>query len=151
MKHRWRSLGVVVLVLVAINLIARLVVRIISPSDNAEFVIGLTSLGAMAIGAAIAAALWTRRYLVPRVASDLGLVALVVAVIVPLIGPLVSGSGPFTDGPGFFLLQVLVCAVVLGIGLLIGMLIVIAMGADPKSRAWKLQAERVRTSPRQRR
>jgi hypothetical protein len=150
MKGRWVAVAIAVAGLVAINLVARVVVRLVGPTEDAEFVIGLWSLGAMLVAIAVAAFVWTRRYVVPRVLMDAAVVIGVTSLIVTVVGPFVSGGGLHRDSPGDILLQFSVCAGVLGVGVAIGLLGAMALGMDPTSRAWKYQAERVRTSPRQR-
>jgi hypothetical protein len=149
MKGRWGTVAVATAVLVAVNLAARLVVRLADPGGDTEFAIGVWSLGAMVVLLAVATFYWARRQLVPRVLGDAGTAVGVSALLVTLVGPLVSGNGPFTNGARFFLLQLFVCLVALGIGAALGLLTTMALGLDPKSQAWKRQARQVRTSSRQ--
>jgi hypothetical protein len=150
MRGRWGAVAIAVAALVAINLVARLVVRLSGAGDDTELMIGLWSLGAMVVGLAVAAFVWSRRYLVPRVIGDALVVVGASSLLVTLVGPFVSGGSPFRDGLGTYLLQLFVCLMVLGIGVTIGMLVAMALGLDPKSRAWKRQAERVKHRPRER-
>jgi len=150
MKGVWGRVAIVTAVLVAVNLLARVGVRIAGPDDDAEFVIALWSLGGMVLGLAAVVFYWTRRYLASRVVGYAGAVIGVSSVLVAVIGPFVSGGGPLENGFGTFLLQLFVIFVSLTVGAALGLLLAIALGMDPTSRAWKHQAERVKTSSRQR-
>jgi hypothetical protein len=146
----WSRVGIVAAALVAVNLVARLIVRIAGPGDDAEFVIGLWSLGAMVVVLAVAVFLWARRYVVPLVLSYAGVVIVASSILVTVVGPYVSGGSPFQSGFGTYLLQLAICAGILGVATTLGLFTALALGLDPTSRAWKRQAERVKTSPRQR-
>jgi hypothetical protein len=150
MRGRWGAVAIAAAGLIVVNLVARLLVRLAGPGGDAEFVIGLWSLGAMVVGLAAATFYWARRYLVPRVLVDAGVVIGASALVVTLVGPLVSDTGPFSSGVRFYLLQLFVCVVALTVGSALGLFTAMALGLDPKSRAWKRQAERVKTAPRQR-
>ena len=150
MKGVWGRVAMVAAALVVVNLVSRLAVRIADPGEDAEFAIGLWSLGGMVVVLAVAVFLWARRYFVPQVLGYAGVVIGASSVLVTVIGPFVSGTGPFEDGIGTFLLQLVICAAVLAVGATLGLLTAMALGLDPTSRAWKRQAERVRTSTRQR-
>jgi hypothetical protein len=141
--------------LVLVNVAARLIVRLTGSDSDTQFVIGLWSLGAMVVVAAVAAFVWARRNLMARVVADGLIVVVTTSLLVTLFGPFVSGNSPFLDAPfgdafADFLLQLSVCLAVLGIGAMIGVLVTMALGLDPKSRAWKAQSERIKATARQR-
>jgi len=150
MKGVWVRVAVVAAVLIAVNLVARVAVRIADPGGDAEFVIALWSIGAMVVGLAATVFYWARRYFVPQVLTFAGAVIGASSLVVTLVGPYVSGGSPFENGFGTYLLQLFVCLVALSVGGALGLLVAMAFGLDPTSRAWKRQAERVRTSQRQR-
>jgi hypothetical protein len=153
MKGFWRADAVAIVALVAVNVVARLIVRVANPGSDAEFVVGLASLGAMGVLAAVFAFVWTKRYPSPRVVSDSLVVVSITGVLVTLVGPFVFGK-TLGDYPGFgdwfavFLLQLFICLAVLAVGVVVGALIAIALGIDPTSRAWKAQASRIPASAR---
>ena len=156
-SRRWVPIAVVTAALVAVNLVARLVVRLrgteVGPDalESAEFVVGLWSLwslGAMGLCLAVAAFLWTRRHALGRVVADLVAVILAGSLLVSVVGPYVSGSGPLESGFSFFLLLFLFCVAVLTVGATIGSLLAIAFGLDPKSRAWQAYARGVKMPQR---
>jgi hypothetical protein len=153
MKGLWRADAVAIAALVAVNVVARLIVRVADPGANAEFIVGLASLGAMGVLAAVFAFVWTKRYPSPKVVSDSLIVVSITGVLVTLVGPFVFGK-TLGDYAGFgewfavFLLQLFICLAVLAAGVVIGALIAIALGIDPTSRAWKAQAARVPAAAR---
>lgn len=150
MKAVWIRIGIVTAALVAVNLVARIGVRIAGPDEDAEFVIGLWSLGAMVVGLAAVVFYWSRRFVPPQVVSYALAVIGVSSLLVTLVGPFVSGGGPFSNGIGSYFGQLLACIGALTLGAAVGLLLAMALGLDPTSRAWKQQAQRVKTSSRQR-
>jgi hypothetical protein len=149
MKGVWLRVAIVAAVLIVVNLAARVGVRIAGADKDAEYVIALWSLGAMVVVLAVAAFYWARQYVTPRALAFLAVAIGASSLVVTIAGPYVSDSSPFADGFGTYLLQLFVCIVVLTVGAAIGLLGAVALGLDPTSRAWKSQADRIKTSPRQ--
>jgi hypothetical protein len=79
------------------------------------------------------------------VAGDLFWAVLATTLVVTLAGPLVSAH-PSYD-PGSTAAQLGLCAGLLALGGGGGVLLAVALGLDPTSRAWQAQAARVK--PRQ--
>jgi hypothetical protein len=154
MRKRWIRIGIVVAALVVVNFAARLIIRVSSgASDPATFRTALASLLAMGLVLAISGFLSARRFLLPRTAGDLFFEIVIAAALVTVVGPLVSGGSPFGSGSYAYVMQLLVCLGTLIVGGAIGVLLAIAFGLDPKSRAWgayaasvKLPAKGVRAS-----
>ena len=145
MRNRWTRVGVVVGALVVVNLAARLIIRIASgASERVQFTTALASLLAMGVLLAVTGFLTARRYLPARTAGDLFYMIVISALVVTLIGPFVSGGSPFGAGGYTWLLQLLVCLGALLVGAAIGVLLAIAFGLDPKSRAWGAYAASVK-------
>ena len=145
MRNRWARIGVVVGIAVAVNFVARLALRLADGADETvELRTGLISLGAMALVLAVAGFLGTRRYPFTVAAGDLFFQISGATLLVTLIGPFLSGATPFGAGLWRWILQVLVCFGVLVFGAVIGVLIAIAFGLDPKSRAWGAYAAQVK-------
>ncbi|GAA0283741.1 hypothetical protein [Cryptosporangium japonicum] len=137
MQNRWTRVGVVVAVLIVVNFGARLVLRLANgTSEDVELTTALVSLAAMGVVIAVAGFLTARRYLWGVTAGDLFFDLVISALLVTLVGPFVSGATPFGSGVTQWLLQLLVCLGVLLIGSAIGVLLAVAFGLDPKSRAW---------------
>ncbi len=142
---RWTEVAIAAGVFVAMNLVARGVVRLAGPTDDArDLAIALWSLGAMGVGVGVVGFLWARRERLGRVAADLAVVVVSSALVVTLVGPFVSGTTPFASGFTFFLLQLGACVGVLTVGAALGVLVATALGLDPKSRAWQAYARSVK-------
>lgn len=145
MRHRWVRIGAVVVTLVLVNLAARLIIRLASgASEAAEFRTALASLLAMGLVLAITGFVTACRHLPARTAGDLFFVLTAASLSVTLLGPFASGGTPFGSGFVQWLLQILVCVGALAVGSAIGVLLAIACGLDPKSRAWAAYAAQVK-------
>jgi hypothetical protein len=149
MKERWLPVGVLAGGLFVVNLIARLVVRLVAGDDDGkQITIGLWAL--VAVGAMLipVAYWWARRWPVPRVIGDILVAVLVACLLSVLIGPFVSGTSPFASGIGLVFRQFLYFVAVSAGGTLFGLLAVMTVGQDYKSQAWKRYAERTQAKPR---
>lgn len=144
-RNRWTRVGVVVVALLVVNFGARLVLRLANgASEDAELTTAVTSLLAMGLVTAVAGFLTARRYLWGVTAGDLFFDVTIASLLVTLVGPFVSGGTPFGPGVTQWLLQLLVCLGALAVGSAIGVLLAVAFGLDPKSRAWGAYAAQVK-------
>src|SRR3954468_23312248 len=124
MKERWLPVGLVAGGLFLVNLVARLVVRFAAGSDDDKQVtIGLWAL--FAVGAVmVPVAFWYgRRHPMIRVIADLGLAVVVACLLAVLIGPLLSGVGPFSNGVGLVFRQFFYFVGLSAIGSVLGLLL----------------------------
>ena len=149
MRERWLPVGVLAVGLFAINVIGRVVAKFWADGDDdKEIRVGLIALGAIGLVVFVAAIRWVRRHPGGRVWGDLLVAAGAACLASVLIGPLLVGEQPFAEGAGLFFRQIWWYAgITLGAGLL-GALIVMALGQDWKSQAWKRYAERANSRPR---
>jgi hypothetical protein len=147
-RQRVRRIAPLAGLLVAVNIVARLVARFTLPTGTDPFLVGAWSLLAMVLAVAVVAFPWTRRQRVPTVVGDLFFVILVTTVLVTLVGPFVSREPAFDVG--FTIQQFALCAGLLVVGGAAGLLTAVALGLDPTSRAWRAQAERARVAPTRR-
>jgi hypothetical protein len=144
-RNRWARIAAVVLVLVVVNFAARVIIRLANgASDGAQFNTALASLVAMGVVLAVTGFFLSRRFVLARAAGDLFFMIVSAALIVTLVGPFVSGGTPFGAGSYAWTMQLLVCLAALLIGSAIGVLLAIAFGLDPKSRAWAAYAASVK-------
>ncbi|MER7275170.1 hypothetical protein ABT369_11990 [Dactylosporangium sp. NPDC000244] len=149
MKERWLPVGLVAGGLFVVNLVARLVVRIAAGDDDAkQITIGLWAL--FAVGAVmIPVAFWYgRRVPMIRVVGELGLAVVVACLLAVLIGPFVSGVGPFSNGVGLVFRQFFYFVGLSAIGAVIGLLVLMTTGLDYRSQSWKRYIEQTGTKPR---
>jgi hypothetical protein len=149
MKERWTPAGLVAVGLLLVNIIARLVVRFgAGGDDDKQITIGLWAL--FAVGAVmIPIAFWFgRRVPMIRVVGELGLAVVVACVLAVLLGPFVSGVGPFSNGVGLVFRQFFYFVGLSAIGAVIGILVLMTTGLDYRSQSLKRYIERSNTKPR---
>lgn len=149
MRERWLPVAAVAGILFALNVLGRVVAKVWGDgNDDREIRVGLLALVAVGLVVLAASVRWVRRYPVPVVWAQLGLGVAVACLASVLIGPLLVGAAPFAEGAGLFFRQIWWYAGVALVGGLLGALIVMALGQDWKSQAWKRYAERGRSRPR---
>jgi hypothetical protein len=143
----------------AVNLITRVIMRVASPGGDDAFVKGLWSLGpSLAVSGvlvAVASFIWTKRHLIGKVVGDALVVISISSLLIALLGVYVSGGNsfgqlPFSDAFANMFLMLMISLGALIVAAVIGGLIAMALGLDPKSRAWKAQAQSVRATARKR-
>src|SRR4051812_1418628 len=106
MKERWTPVGLVAAGLFLVNIIARLVGGVGGGGDDdKQITIGLWAL--FAVGAVMIpiAFRFGRRMPMIRVVGELGLAVVIACVLAVLLGPFVSGVGPFSNGGGLVFRQ----------------------------------------------
>jgi hypothetical protein len=135
--------------LFAINAVARFVVRVAAADNEPRQIrIGFVAMGGIAVAVGIVMFFWGRRYPMNRALADLSIAVLAACLLSVLIGPFISGSGPFKEGAGaFFALVWQYLAFAIG-GAVLGLIPLVATGQDYRSRALKRYAERQRVKPR---
>jgi hypothetical protein len=135
MRARWLPVGLVALGIFAINVAARVGTRqfeIVDPDD--QVLLGLIGMIAVAVLLVAVTARWAVRHPLGRVVADLGLAVVVGSALSLVFGPFAAGSRPFVEGLGAFVGQVVMFLGIAAVGLLLGFLIVVALGKDWKSR-----------------
>jgi hypothetical protein len=149
MKDRWLPVGLVAGALFVVNAIARLVVRLAAPkSDSKQITIGLVLFGVVGLVMVAAAFWWGRRYPMPRVIADLGVVILVSCLLSVILGPFAGGSLPFKEGVGLFFGEIWRYLAYTAAGVVLGLLILMALGLDYRSQALKRYTEVRQARPR---
>jgi hypothetical protein len=148
-KKRWLPVGVLAGALFAANVIARWVVKLFAKGNDAGTTrIGVLAMVTIAVVMAVAAFRWARLHPMPRAVADLAVGALAGCVLTVLLAPLLVGVTPFHDGVDFFINQIwYFLGLAIG-GALFGLLIVMAVGQDYKSQAWKRYADQLRAKPK---
>ncbi len=150
---RWREVGIVALVLFAINVIGRWAAKLIK-SENAQALqdrqsmAGFITLGAIFLVFFGLTVYWGRKRTMWKVCTDLGFAGVIACVLAVLVGPLIVGESPFASGAGDFFAQIW-WWIGIGIGgIFLGYVGLISVTADYKSRQLKAYADRSKAQPR---
>ncbi|MEV6526856.1 hypothetical protein AB0M43_33490 [Longispora sp. NPDC051575] len=142
MRQRWMPVAALAAALFVINAVARLIVwKADIAKDTEQTRIGMITFGAISVLCVAAAAWWALRYPLDRVAADLLAAGVTAAVLSVVLGPLFSGKPVFDGGFGMVLGQLVLYLALAGLGAGLGILGVIAVGRDWKTRAWKRHEE----------
>jgi hypothetical protein len=149
MWDRWRPIGLMTAGLFVIAVVARLLSRFIAHDHTkTQTRIGFVAFVAVAATVAAFAFLWGRRYPMGRVVLDLAGAVLTGCLLSVLIGPYISGGGPFHKGAGVFFAQIWVYfGVSIGAGLL-GLGVLTALGQDYRSQALRRFALKEKGKPK---
>lgn len=149
MRARWLPIGILALALFAVNVATRLVVRLgYAGSATAENRASLLMFAVIALTLAVLTAVRSRREPVGSWLPDLAAAAGIALLLTVLVGPFISGGTPFGSGAGDFFNQIWLYAGFAGGGMLIGYLVVTALGLDYRSQGLKRYAESRLTRPR---
>jgi hypothetical protein len=149
MKERWLPVGLLAVVLFAINVAGRVVAKFWADGDDdKEIRVGLITLAVIGIVVLGVTVRWVRRHPIPRVWADLAFGVGAGCLASVLLGPLLVGDEPFAEGAGLFFRQIwwYLGIAIAGAGL--AMLIMMTLGKDWKSQAWKRYAEQATSRPR---
>jgi xanthine/uracil permease len=149
MFQRWRAVGVLAAALFVVNVVARLVIKLAYPHDDTAA--GRVSLAMfLVIGLILAgtAFRWGGDRPVARWSGDLAAAVAVALALTVFIGPLLVGENPFEGGAGLFFAQIWLYLAATVAGVLVGYLILTALGRDHRSRQLKRFAELKAAKPR---
>jgi len=91
---------------------------------------------------------WVRRRPISRVCTDLAFAVGAACLVSVLIGPFVVGDEPFAEGAGLFFRQIWWYLGIAIVAAGLGMGVVMTLGKDWKSQAWKRYAEQATAKPR---
>jgi Na+/glutamate symporter len=149
MKERWLPVGVLAGVLFGINVLARLVARF-AFADDTELQDRLSLAMFATIGLVLATLAFIRgqRRPLPDWGGEMALAVLIAMVLTIFVGPFVSGTQPFASGAGAFFSQIWLYAGFTAGGVLLGYLLLTALGRDHRSRSLKRFAEAKQAKPR---
>ena len=149
MKQRWLPIAVLAVGLFAINVVARLIIRL--GFDGEETAENRVSLGMFAvIGLVLAAVTFIRAqqkrpsHWLPEVTAA----ALAGMLLTILVGPFISGDTPFAGGAGNFFSQVWLYGGFAIVGTLLGYWLATALGRDYRSRTLSAYARARAIRPR---
>lgn len=149
LRHRWTPVVLVALVLFVINAIGRAILWGTGMDAEHQMVLaGVYSMVAMAVVCGYAGFRWSRRYEMIRVVGEVGCALVLGTLLAVLVGPLLVGLNPVAGGLAIVLRQLGLCFAICVFGAVVGVLLVLALGQDRRSRAWRYQEHRLRTKPR---
>ena len=149
MKERWLPVGLLAVVLFAINVAGRIVAKVWADgNDDKEIRIGLIALAAVGVVVLGVTVRWVQRHPMPRVWADLTFAVVSACLASVLIGPFLVGDRPFAEGAGLFFRQIWFYLGVSIAGAGLGMLVVMTLGKDWKSQAWKRYAQQATSRPK---
>jgi hypothetical protein len=148
-KQRWVWIAVVALGLFAINVIARLVIRIgFSGDDNAENRVTIVMFAVIGLALAVVTFLRAQQKRPSQWLPEIAAAAIGGMLLTILVGPFVSGDGPFESGAGNFFAQVWLYGGFAIVGTLLGYWIATALGRDYRSKALKAYSQTRAAKPR---
>jgi hypothetical protein len=149
MRQRWVQIALLGAALFAINVIARLVIRIgFHDDDTAQNRVSIVMFAV--IGIVLAVVTFVRAQRVPPSSwlPELGVAAIAGMLLTILVGPFVSGDTPFEGGAGNFFSQVWLYGGFAIVGTLLGYWIATMLGRDYRSRSLAAFARAKTTKPR---
>ncbi|RGC70411.1 hypothetical protein C5N14_02920 [Micromonospora sp. MW-13] len=148
MKDRWRAFGVLAAALFAVNVVARVVIRL--GFDGADTAADRVSLAMFLVIGAILAVLafrWGQDRPVAHWAGDVAVAVGIALLLTVLVGPLLVGQNPVAGGADTLLAQAGLYLLVATAGVLVGYLTLTALGRDHRSRMLKRYAETKAAKP----
>ncbi|MCM0673820.1 hypothetical protein NCC78_03745 [Micromonospora phytophila] len=150
MRERWRAIGLLAVALFVVNVVARLVIRFGSDGDDSAAA-DRVSLGMFVVIGLILAAVafvWGRRRPAAAWGADMAAGVGIALLLTVLVGPLLVGDNPFGGGAGTFFAQIWLYLAATGAGVLLGYLVLTALGLDHRSQTLKRYAEMKTAKPR---
>jgi hypothetical protein len=148
-KQRWVPVAILAVGLFAINAIARLVIRLgFNDNDTAENRVSIVMFAV--IGLALAAVTFVRaqQKSPSEWLPELAVAAIGGMLLTVLVGPFISGDGPFAGGAGNFFAQIWLYGGFAIAGTLLGYWVATALGRDYRSRTLSAYAQARATKPR---
>ncbi|MFG1844303.1 hypothetical protein [Micromonospora carbonacea] len=149
MRDRWRAVGVLAVALFAVNVVARVVIRLgFDGDDTAADRVSLAMFLVIGLILAVLAFRWGQDRPLGRWAADVAAAVGAALLLTVLVGPLLVGQNPFGGGAGTFFAQIWLYLAATAAGVLVGYLTVTALGRDHRSRMLKRYAEIKTAKPR---
>jgi hypothetical protein len=149
MRQHWVRIGLLAVALFAINVIARLVIRIgFSEDETAQNRVSIVMFAVIGIVLAIVTFLRAQRVPPSSWLPELAAAALGGMLLTILVGPFISGDSPFAAGAGNFFSQVWLYGGFAIVGTLLGYWVATMLGRDYRSKSLAAFARAKTAKPR---
>jgi hypothetical protein len=149
MRQRWMSIAMLAVGLFAINVIARLVIRLgFDDNDTAQDRVSIVMFAVIGIVLAVVTFVRAQRALPSSWLPDLAAAALGGMLLTILVGPFISGDSPFSAGAGNFFSQVWIYGGFAIVGTLLGYWVATMLGRDYRSQSLRAFAQAKTAKPR---
>ncbi|WP_041841469.1 hypothetical protein [Actinoplanes friuliensis] len=149
MRQRWVPIAVLAAALFAINVVARVVIRIgFADNDSAQNTVSIIMFAVIGVVLAVVAFIRAQRVPPSSWLPELAASAIGGMLLTILIGPFISGDTPFAAGAGNFFSQIWLYGGFAIVGTLLGYWVATMLGRDYRSRSLQAFARAKTTKPR---
>jgi hypothetical protein len=150
---RWREVGIIALVLFAINLGGRIWAKNMKAANDAVLenrqakagLIALALIGLVFFGMAL---YWGRIRSMWQTCTELGFAAVAACLLSIFVGPFLVGKSPFDGGAGNFLAQIWWWSGLAIVGVGLAYIGLVSFAIDYKSKQLKSYADRAKAQPK---
>ena len=149
MRQRWVQIALLAAGLFAINVVARLVIRIgFDTDETAQNRVSIIMFAVIGVVLAVVTFIRAQRVAPSTWLPELGAAALGGLLLTILVGPFISGDSPFSGGAGNFFSQVWLYGGFAIVGTLLGYWVATMLGRDYRSRSLAAFARAKTAKPR---
>jgi hypothetical protein len=149
MRQRWMPIALLAAGLFAINVIARLIIRIgFADDDSAQNTVTIIMFAVIGIVLAVVTFFRCQRVPPGSWLPELAAAAIGGMLLTILVGPFISGDTPFSSGAGNFFSQIWLYSGFSIAGTLLGYWVATMLGRDYRSRSLQAFARAKSTKPR---
>jgi hypothetical protein len=150
---RWREVGIIALVLFAINLGGRIWAKNMKAAndlllDSKQAKAGFVALGLIGLVFFAMALYWGRIRTMWQTCTELGFAAVAACLLSIFIGPLLVKRSPFAGGAGNFFAQIWWWGGLAIVGVGLAYIVLVSFTLDYKSKQLKRYADRAKAQPK---
>jgi len=148
-KQRWLPIAALAVGLFAINVVARLIIRLaFNGDDSAENRVSIAMFAVTGLTLAVVTFLRAQQKPPSRWLPEIAAAAIGGMLLTVLVGPFISGDTPFESGAGNFFSQIWLYGGFAIVGTLLGYWIATAVGRDYRSRSLAAYTQTRAAKPR---